>query len=33
MVVERMSRVDKWSNDVNAVARQQNGQELEGDWQ
>lgn len=29
MVVESMSRVDKWPDDNNAVARQQNGQGLE----
>ncbi len=33
MVVQSMSCVDRWSNDVNAVSRQQNGQGLEGDWQ
>lgn len=29
MALVRMSRVDKWSNDINVVARQQNGQGLE----
>lgn len=29
VALARMSRVDKWSNDINVVARQQNGQGLE----
>lgn len=31
MVLESLTRVDKWWNDANAFVRQQNGQEL-GDW-
>lgn len=29
MVFESLRHVDKWVNDINAVARQQNGQGLE----
>ncbi len=33
MIIVSMKCADKWLNDTNVVARQQNGQGLEGNWQ